>query len=189
MFIVFEGIDGSGKTTISKAVYSNLIKYNNKIILTKEPYNITDELKNTTDNDKLLELFIQDREYHIDNLIKPKLQENYIILCDRYYYTTMAYQNITDYSKIKTNNIIEPDLIFYIDCPPKIAYSRIQNTRDDLDKRFETLERLIEVYNNYDQIMIGPRIIKIDNSSLLEESIYECIKLIKFLKIIRGKKG
>ena len=100
MFIVFEGIDGCGKTTqiflLANHLYS-LSKYNH-ILVTREAYKdrkirevlIQDESKDKAD--KLTKLFVQDRKEHVSDLITPSLNKKVIVISDRYKYSTICFQ-------------------------------------------------------------------------------------------------
>ena len=163
LFIVLDGIDGSGKGTIMAMLYSYLFslkkyrvlttaeptsnKYGKKIrqILGKEK----DPMKNA---DKLLELYIKDRALHLKELIGPFLKaDNSILLCDRYYYSTIAYQNaqgIPLKTVIKANKTFrKPDIAFILDLPPKIALERINKIRPK--EKFEKLDFMLKSRKNF----------------------------------------
>ena len=97
LFIVFEGIDGSGKTTLINMLFEKLKnKYN--VLKTHEPYNISyiDMLKDEVNiyNSKVASIFMEDRKHHLKDVILPHLSKGGIVLCDRYKYSTMAYNSI-----------------------------------------------------------------------------------------------
>lgn len=100
--IVFEGADDLGKTTQIDLLYNYLSDNNYKVIKTREPggTNLGSRLRNLILNSKEkmpskteLFLFLADRNYHYEKVLKPKLEEGYIILCDRFYLSTLVYQH------------------------------------------------------------------------------------------------
>ncbi len=88
MFIVFEGIDKSGKSTLSQQLSSFLKEQGINVILTREPYNKNENFKNWTVRD-----FLIDRKKHEEEiLLKHYDSKNTIVICDRYFFSTYAYQ-------------------------------------------------------------------------------------------------
>ncbi|WP_293441963.1 dTMP kinase [Persephonella sp.] len=147
-FITFEGIEGAGKSTQSVMLHNYLVEKNKKVILTKEPggtetgKKIRQILLSPSDEifPPLAELFLYeaDRNFHIHNLIKPKIDQGYTVICDRFTDSTLAYQGYAreldiDFVK-KLNNIasegIKPDITFLIDIPVEEGLKRIQKTRE-----------------------------------------------------------
>ena len=138
-FIVFEGIDGSGKTTQINEIYnwlphSNLISHNSSVIKTREPggSSLGKKLReiilsNTNDNapSSLTELLLYaaDRTEHVTKTISPALQKGDWVLSDRFAGSTLAYQGYgrnIDIETIKKLEIIacqgeKPDLTFFLD--------------------------------------------------------------------------
>src|SRR5690348_11605062 len=98
-FIVLEGIDGSGKSTQVKAIAAALRERGYEVVTTKEP---TDNkwgkiLRNSASTGRLsaeeeLETFIKDRKEHVEILIRPSLDAGKVVITDRYYFSTAAYQ-------------------------------------------------------------------------------------------------
>jgi len=183
MFIVVEGMDGSGKTTLIHSLFADLIKEikNQNIFLTKEPSDsfygrLLKNQKIKFTKEQVLEYFIQDRQYHLRDEIKPILKQNKIILCDRYYYSTIAYQGINHIDKIK-ENILEPELVFYLKCSPEISIKRIV-LRNDIDLRYESIDILKKVHKIYEQIMVGENIYPIDCETSILDNVNYCKDII-----------
>ncbi|MGC8670146.1 MAG: dTMP kinase [Candidatus Micrarchaeia archaeon] len=139
MFIVFEGIDGSGKTTHAKLFHEYLSKKGIKNEITREP---TDSIigklisqvmqkEKSLDNTTLQLLFTADRSYHINNVIKKYLDSKETIICDRYLFSTLAYGSASGISRKWLFQINKrfpiPDVTIVLDVPPKLAMKRIQN--------------------------------------------------------------
>ena len=147
LFIVFDGIDGSGKTENVKRTFQYLLEKDKKydaILFTREPTNRAYGQKarklQLTDDDpftnakKCLELYVADRVDHTENVIKPALEQNTIVLCDRYKYVTYAYQLVQG-NKFEVidrlhKGVLKPDLIFIFDLPVETAMMRIKGALD-----------------------------------------------------------
>ncbi len=162
-FIVFEGPDGSGKTTQIKLIYEYLRhELTEDIIMTKEPggTEISNKIRQILldpDNvllEDLTEVFLYaaSRAQHVKELIKPHLDQGFYVLCDRFVDSTIAYQGYgrgLDVSLIKKLNTVaaqglQPNLSFYIMVKPEIAMQRIAQSRS-----FDRLEQNeISFYQN-----------------------------------------
>jgi len=167
MFIVFEGIDGCGKSTqlwkLAKYI-SELNKYNH-VLVTREPYKSREireilklDEKPEEKAEKLAELFVKDRKEHIEKIITPALKENIFVLCDRYKYSTIAYQASQG---IDIKKLIEmhkempaPDLVFIFDLSVEVAMERMK--KDSMRKNEQKFEKdinfLEKVRKNYLEI-------------------------------------
>ncbi len=171
MFIVFEGIDGSGKTTLSKKLAEFLLSKGIKTVWTKEPYSETiRELLKTKDLSPWGEthLFLADRDLHLKELIKPYLEKGYTVISDRFYLSTLAYQGYgrgLDLNRLRemNDNIrgdLKPDLTILLDLNVDIALERIKKDRKSTDRfeKKEFLERVrkgfLELSNNENNIII-----------------------------------
>lgn len=160
MFITFEGIEGSGKTTQVKHVAEFLKRRGHDCFITREPggTKIGEKIRSilldpkSKDMDPMTELllYIADRAQHINGLVKPLLIEGKTVLCDRYYDATVAYQGFArnlDISFIKKLHKfvfedLKPDMTILLDLLPETGLSRawkqIDNgTREGIETRFE----------------------------------------------------
>ncbi|MDM8335420.1 dTMP kinase [Wolbachia pipientis] len=143
MFITFEGIDGSGKTTQSELLANHFkqIRGENNMILTREPGG-TDFaekargilLKDDVDPVSELLLLVSMRYEHVKKLILPALKEGKTVICDRFIDSTIAYQGyglevdlelIRDLHKLV--KIIRPDTTFILDIDVKVGLSRAKD--------------------------------------------------------------
>ncbi len=141
MFITFEGIDGCGKTTQLQLLKEYLEDKGYQVVMIREPggtdfsEKIRDILLYSKDNISPiaeLMLFESARANLVENVIKPALAEGKIVLSDRFYDSTTAYQGYgrgLDLEKVKSCNIfatngLKPDLTFYLEVPLNIAHTR-----------------------------------------------------------------
>ena len=143
LFITFEGIDRSGKSTQAQKLYKYLKRRKEKVILVREPggtiisEKIRDILLDKT-NKKMFSLtefllFSASRHQLTEEIIKPKLKAGYYVICDRYYDSSTAYQGyggkintkiIETINKIATTNL-KPDISFLIDIDVKERQRRL----------------------------------------------------------------
>ena len=148
MFIVFEGIDGTGKSTQVQLLAEALKAKGHEVITSKEP---TDgphgtRLRNSAETGRLspqeeLDLFHLDRRKHVEDLIQPALQRGAYVILDRYYFSTMAYQGIRGFDPTEIRRINEefapqPDLVIILELDLDTALSRI-GVRDGQANEFE----------------------------------------------------
>jgi dTMP kinase len=160
-FIVFEGIDGSGISTQTQRIKALLkSKYDIKAVLAKEPSEgpigtiirqvLSDRILGIDDSCLAL-LFAADRIDHNINKIKPVIEQGDLIICDRYLWSTYAYQGIyNDYAWIKEINkfAYKPDLTIFIKVQPETSLKRIIQGRFKTEK-FEKVDVLGQVLANY----------------------------------------
>ncbi|KND62760.1 dTMP kinase [Candidatus Phytoplasma phoenicium] len=145
MFISFEGCEGSGKTTLSIALFQKLSSMSYPILLTKEPggSNFNLDIKqillkfyNQIDFRTEALLYAADRTEHLKNVILPALDKTKIVICDRYLDSSLVYQGyvrglgdefIRTINPLACQNL--PDITFYLDLDPKIGLQRIRTQR------------------------------------------------------------
>ncbi len=160
--IVFEGIDGSGKTTLSRLLLSYLQEKKLEVVWLREPGNSKwgreiRELANVRENipiEKELEYFIKDRKWNVEKNILPALKENKIVILDRYYFSTACYQGARglDIEEIIERNLEfapVPDMTFIIDVDVDTALKRIRGNRHRQVRLFEKRDFLKKVRQNY----------------------------------------
>ena len=141
IFVVFEGIDGSGKSSQASNLMSSLIKRDYPTILTQEPsgtavgLSIDQWLKSPSKRSPLTELFLFSaaRAEHVTSVIKPALANGHMVICDRFTASTVAYQSygrgldpklVHQVNKIATQGL-EPTLTILLDTPLNSALSRL----------------------------------------------------------------
>jgi dTMP kinase len=155
LFITFEGGEGCGKSTQSRALQRRLDKLAIPVILIREPggtplgERVRSILKHATATHisalSELILFNASRSQLVSDIIKPALAEGKIVLCDRFTDSTLAYQSYgrgLDLSLVKEINRIaaqglQPDLTFLLDVPPETGLARKKGSAHD---RFEKEE-------------------------------------------------
>lgn len=167
--IVFEGIEGSGKTTASRKLQKYLTTKGYKASWTREPTNskigslIEDILRgNTAVADEAVSLlFAADRADHTKRIIAPAIKKGYIVISDRYVHSSIAYQK-SGMGKIFKRKWLErinkyaipPDLVIFLDISPEEGLSRIgkwQRIHDD--KFFEDIETQKRIRDAYHEIL------------------------------------
>lgn len=199
MFIVLEGLDGSGKTT----QLNNIIKYfkekypDKKIIVTREPggylntvgEKIRDILLYNEMDDYTRALLYAASRYENSKIIKEHIEKDYIVICDRYIYSSLAYQAscISEMDEILLLNrmydIIKPDYVLYFEITTdtyiqrKLARSETREL-DVLEKKSdEFFEKVSKMYN-IAFAETKANVIYIDANKTLEEVTSKTLKII-----------
>ena len=165
LFIAFEGIDGSGKSTQVKLLNAKLKEAGHKVYTTFEPTGgpvgsmIRDIFNRRMEADDrvIAGLFVADRLDHLlnkSNGIIKKLNEGFTVITDRYYFSSYAYHaaHMPMEWVINANalsaDLLRPDLNVYIDVPPEISMERLARGRESMEI-YETLENLRKVRDKY----------------------------------------
>jgi len=186
--IVVEGIDGAGKTTIAKYLANTLISKGFKAIYTREPYHpqIIKLLENKgKELGAIMEalLLAADRYLHIQEVIKPHLEVGYYVICDRYYYSSLAYQTArgADINWIRTINffIIRPDVSIYLDVNPEVGLSRLSKNSERRLRYLEDIELLRKVRSNYLNLVRKEELIYVNAEKPLSEVKADVVSIIK----------
>lgn len=163
-FIVFEGIDGSGKSTQIELLKKRLEDAGVPVYLTREPTDgpygsmlhtiMTGRLEACPET--IAAMYVADRMDHIKNSYNgmlKKLEEGYTVISDRYYLSSYAYQGAhmpMEYV-IMANSVcaeaLRPDLHLFLDLEPEVSFARISKNRTD----FEIYEKLDNLKNTRDK--------------------------------------
>lgn len=189
-FIVFEGIDGSGLSTQASMLKDYYISKGRQVLLTKEQTDsiigglIKSSLRSEWEVSPLAlqMLFAADRAHHLSTQILPALEEEKIVICDRYVLSTLAFGSLDiDVNFLKSLNgmYIHPDVTIYIDTPVDVCLKRIEQSRQHAEL-FEDEKRMRLVKNNYMSLKsYFPRTFIIDGNGTKEEVFSRIINMIE----------
>lgn len=188
--IVFEGIDGSGKTTVSKMLFNYMKEKNLPVAWLREPSDSNwgkkireiSRFKTSIPLEEELNYFIEDRKFNVSHNIKPALSQNKTVILDRYYYSTACYQgargmNMDEIIQMNREFAPEPDITFIIDVDVNIGMNRIKESRNSRVKLFEQKNFLEKVRKNY-LTLTGKNIHIIDGNQDLKTILKRIIEIL-----------
>jgi len=188
ILIAIEGIDGAGKTTQAATLYQYLRDRGYRVLLLHEPTNsiFGRKIKESAVNGRHdpyeeLNYFIEDRRYDVAKNIEPALREKSIVIMDRYYFSTIAYQGARgiDLDQIKAMNekiSPKPDLTIVLDVAPNIGLSRIKQRGNSTPNHFERKTYLTKVQEIF-KSMKDPSIQIIDGARNTHEIADEILNM------------
>lgn len=166
--IVFEGIDGAGKSTQCQQLKAFLETQGIEVLLSYEPTNgpIGKKIRALASEgvrlpaDDELELFIQDRKNHVNDFISPALARGQWVILDRYYFSTMAYQSLNGFDIKTLRDLNEafapvPDLLILLNLSVETSLERI-NARNEGVTAFEKTETLAHCASVFDSLATEP---------------------------------
>ncbi len=180
LLIVIEGIDGTGKSTQAKRLGDWFTANDREIVLSREPTAGPwgKKLRESAATGRLspadeLEYFLEDRRQHVEELIAPALAAGKVVILDRYYFSTMAYQGARGFNpaEIRQKNEIfapVPDLLLIMDLDVDRALERI-GARGDVANEFEKRENLERCRELFLSLKDEPFARVIDSSGNLDE--------------------
>ncbi len=195
LFIVFDGIDGDGKTTQALLLKEYLERKGYSVNYTSEPTNnesgkmISNLLRQKTANrikkEKWFELFNEDNKEH-QKTIKSSLEGNNTVICDRYFYSTLAYQLEEKEWQNYSSQFIKPDIVFILDLPVTVAIGRIKQKYEKTKEKKSCFEKSVLLNKVRKKFLMLPNFlnhpIKIIDSNRSEKEIFKDIeKEIKLL--------
>lgn len=184
LLVVVEGIDGAGKSTVAQRLAAWCRERGLEVVSSREP---TDgawgrQLRQSARDGRLsleqeLELFLKDRAEHVETLVRPALAEGKVVVLDRYYFSTAAYQGArgADPMEIIAQNerfAPAPDLVLLLDSDPTRCLGRVRGRGDEPDA-FERAEALIEVRRIFLSLR-RPEIVRIDACQPAESVARQC---------------
>jgi dTMP kinase len=183
LFVTFEGVDGSGKTTVANLVADYLRQQGLPVLLTSEPNTayIKQFLMTVSERTAWTEtfLFLADRAEHVAKVIRPALQHGEIVLCDRFIDSTIAYQGfglglpvelLMQLNDTATGGLV-PNLTILLDIEPEIGLRRSQRKTVFERRSLEFHERV-----RYGYLWLAsrePHRIKVVDASQPLESVVE----------------
>ena len=165
LLIVFEGLDGAGKTTQLDLLYDYLSGQGYDAVRLREPTDgpwgqklrrLMVHGRGDVTPDTELEWFLNDRREHVEQRIRPALGRKQIVLLDRYYFSTLAYQGALgcDPQSIRARNEAfapPPDLLLLLDLPPEVGWRRLkQRGMPSHFERLDYLERVADIFDAMD---------------------------------------
>ena len=199
LFIVLEGIDGSGTSTQANLLKDYFIKKSEKAVVSPEPSSgvigkLLREFLSTKDwfdsqakfDEQMAYLFAADRHYHLYNNLDgvyKLINQRIHVISTRYYFSSLAYnsKNPEDFQFVWSLNqkFPEPDLVIYIDIPVEVALERISDRSHK--EIYETQAKLTQVKQNFESIFAtyDGKILKLDGTKS-KLAIHQDI--IKFLE-------
>ncbi len=179
LMIVIEGLDGAGKTTIAKWLVEYFKSNGYKALYTYEPNEslFVDALKKHGDV-RSAELdalaYAADRLVHVRKVILPAIEDGYIVVVDRYYYSSIAYQGAQgapiEWVMEVNKYAVKPDLAIYIDVDPETGLERLarESGRKPRFPEYEKINLLKKVRKIYLSLVEKGELIFIDGSRDLE---------------------
>lgn len=204
-FIVFEGGEGTGKTTQIQLLRERLIQASKEVFITREPggtdcliaEKIRQMLKDPANREMCPEtemfLFLASRAQHVKQIILPHLESGKIVICDRFFGSTFAYQhfgrglfNLDEVKKINAFATagLTPDLTVLLDLSPRTGRTRISNERQADrfdDEKLEFHERVRQGYLSLAKSELNWRVISADDSvdavhNEIWNAVYQLVK-------------
>ena len=201
IFITFEGGEGSGKTTIASLVEKKLTQEGYKVILTREPggVEIAEKIRDIIVDPKNIKidrktealLYAASRRQHLVEKVIPALENDYIVICDRFIDSSLVYQGLArvigidevyEMNLFATENILPKRTLFF-DIKPEDGLKRVYANKDREINRLD-LEKIDfhqKVYEGYLSLCdkYSKRIVKIDASQDIEGVFNQVIEKIK----------
>jgi dTMP kinase len=176
ILVVLEGIDGSGKTTQARSLLGRLRYRGYRAVFFREPTRgrwgrevkrLAVRADSLTPVEEL-DLFVRDRRENVAINLVPALKAGKVVVLDRYYFSTIAYQGAKgiDTGKIRRMNeafAVKPDLVIVLDVDAQAGLARIRGrkTRDELFEREDYLVRVRKIFRGFK----GPEFVHLDGRS------------------------
>src|SRR6056297_1979717 len=196
LFIVLEGPDGSGKSSLASFMAEYLRVKGHKIEFSREPggTNIGEKIRDIIldvgneemGNEAEALLYAASRAQHVTEKIRPTIESGKDLICERFYYSSLVYQGIgrklgVDIVKHFNEFAIQgvyPDLVIFLDIDPKKALLRKEES-GELDRlEIEDINFHQEVYKGYKEIIEILPEISVVNADRPKEEIYKDVKLL-----------
>ncbi|MCS7127912.1 MAG: dTMP kinase [Sulfolobales archaeon] len=177
--VAIEGLDGAGKTTVAKWLVEQLINMGIKAEYTYEPTDskFVEALKSysnvrTPQLDALA--YAADRLVHLYDLVIPLIDQGYVVVMDRYFYSSIAYQGAmgvpTSWIMDVNRYAIPPDLAIYIDVDPEVGLHRVKSKNASRRfKEYESLKLLREARRIYLKLVEEGLLVYVNGMRSLEE--------------------
>jgi len=188
-FIVFEGIDKSGKETQAKMLYDYLHKKGIPVIYTEEPSpkNAIGRLikkwlvgqATITSGEAITLLYTADRFEHVKKTIVPALSVGKNVICDRYFYSTIAYESAIfkvekEWIEKLHENVRKPDVVIFIDIDPEVSLKRERSLPNDRLEKVGLLKKVREAYKE----MVNEEKFFVVNGDRGKEEVFKDVQLV-----------
>lgn len=194
-FIVLEGVDGSGKTTQARLLAEALKLRGFEVVLTQEPskgptgQKIREYLGGPARHlrpEEEMALFMADRREHVEKVIRPALAQEKIVISDRYYYSSAAYQGALglDPEEILAAHrdfAPEPDLVIFLTLSLAEAAARRRGKASQVSEELAYLERVAAIYDTFQ----ASHLHRVDAAGQVEETQAKVLAVT--LKALQGQ--
>lgn len=208
LFLTFEGGEGAGKTTLIARIKSYFEEKGAEVVSTREPGGtpLGEKLRDIVLNggkDLVLPskaellIFLAARASHVEQLIRPALQQNKVVLCDRFNDSTVAYQGIAralgleeteELCAFATGNL-QPNLTFYLDLNPEEGFGRMKKAERTQDRmESEAIEFHQKVRNGFLELTKRhpQRIKRLDASKSADEVFEQALKHLESIDALQA---
>jgi dTMP kinase len=189
--IVFEGIDGAGKSQLVAYLAGYLRKAGVTVTVSREPTHGPwgKMLRDSAATGRLsvneeLRLLTEDRREHVRDVILPALSRRETVILDRYFYSTIAYQGsrggeVDAIAAAMTGEFPIPDVVFLIDVPAEVGLDRISQGRGETPNQFEQLDSLRAARDVFLNLAARhTNILTVDGTQPVEEVRATIVKLL-----------
>ena len=193
MFVVIEGLDGSGKSTQMNLIKNKFNALGHEAMITFEPSDgpVGSMARHVIDggfkleNETIALLIAADRYQHVHDVIKPALDAGVHVICDRYYYSSLVYQGrnhdeflrVAEYNGCVMNDM-KPDVVIYLDVLPEECMRRLNESRNNLsiyEDAAQLEQQRQKYFEVFDALSARENIIIIDATHASIETIIEKI--------------
>jgi dTMP kinase len=194
VLVVLEGIDGAGKTTVVRRLSEHCETQGIPFVRSAEPTEgqwaqkiHQSKFQGRLSLEEELELFLKDRAEHVEQVINPALSDGKVVILDRYYLSTAAYQGArgADPQWILAENekfAPKPDLVLLLDVDPAVGLNRVR-ARGDAPNAFEKVEQLREVRKVFKSLACP--FVQLIDAARLEAEVWENCRL-RFEEALRA---
>lgn len=194
MFVVFEGIDGAGKSSLIEKVKEHYLQQGVDVLALREPGStqIGEEIRKLILHETMspkteVMLFFAARAELVETKIQPALNKGTLVLLDRYSLSTYAYQGagrgldvpiLLEINDFVTNRL-DPDVAFVVDVPVDVALKRSKKTDKFDNETVEFFERVRETFVMLAKVYNG--FVLLDGTKPLEDLVKETVRIIEML--------